>query len=68
MVSDGGSAGAMIGHDMRITTAENYRRFAVEVAGRSPAYGALAAAVAAGDDVALTCGRRRSRRASLDRG
>lgn len=51
MGNDGGSAGAMIGHDMLITTAENYRRFAVEVAGRSPAYGALADAVAADDDV-----------------
>lgn len=51
MVSDAGSAGAMTGHDMRITTAENYRRFACEVAGRSPAYGVLAEAVAADVDV-----------------
>ncbi len=41
----------MTGHDMRITTAENYRRFAVEVGGRSPGYGALAEAVAADVDV-----------------
>ncbi len=41
----------MTGHDMRITTAENYQRFAWEVAGRSPAYGALAEAVATDVDV-----------------
>lgn len=43
---------AMTGLDDRITTAENYRRFAEqEAAGRSPAYEALALAVASDADV-----------------
>lgn len=37
---------AMTGLDDRVTTAENYRRFAGEVAGRSPTYETLALAVA----------------------
>lgn len=36
----------MPGHDLRLAPEENYRRFAREVGGRSPAYVALAAAVA----------------------
>jgi len=43
----GGWGGAMRGHDPAVATAENYRRFASrETAERSPAYAALARAVA----------------------
>lgn len=37
---------AMTGHDPRLGTSENYRRFASEARDRSPAYGELAEAVA----------------------
>jgi hypothetical protein len=47
----GASAGTvrhvwMHGHDLRLSAAENYRAFAEETRGRSPAYESLAAAVA----------------------
>lgn len=53
MVSAGaqGADGAMRGHDPRVGTVENYRRFGGEVRGRSPAYGALAEAVAADEQI-----------------
>jgi hypothetical protein len=41
----------MTGHDARVDTPENYRRFGKEVAGRSRAYGVLAEAVAADEEV-----------------
>lgn len=42
----------MRGHDPTVATAENYRRFASEeTIGRSPAYGALARAVAFDEEV-----------------
>ena len=37
----------MHGHDLSATAAENYRAFAAEARGRSPAYESLAASVAA---------------------
>lgn len=46
-----GTGGAMVGLDPSIGTAENYRRFAREARDRSPAYGALAEAVADDRDV-----------------
>jgi len=42
-----GVTGALGGHDSRFSTPENYLRFAREAEGRSPAYVALATAVAA---------------------
>jgi hypothetical protein len=42
-----GVTGALGGHDSRYSTPENYLRFAREAEGRSPAYVALATAVAA---------------------
>lgn len=47
------SAGAMAGHDLTVGISENYRRFGREARGRSPAYGAMAEAVA-GDEQILT--------------
>jgi hypothetical protein len=41
----------MHGHDLTVSTAENYRAFAEDARGRSPAYQALAASVA--DDAAV---------------
>ena len=54
MLSDGAAARTsaegpgvgMAGHDLRLGTAENYRRFAKETAGRSPAYERLSRHVA----------------------
>jgi hypothetical protein len=43
---------ALGGHDPRLSTVENYRVFAREARGRSPAYESLAASVA-GDDVII---------------
>ena len=37
---------ALRGHDSSVSTAENYRSFAVEARGRSPQYAELALAVA----------------------
>jgi Uncharacterized protein conserved in bacteria (DUF2332) len=42
----------MHGHDLSVSTAENYRAFARDARGRSPAYEALAASVA-GDTAVL---------------
>lgn len=46
-----GKRGAMSGLDPEVSTAENYRRFAREAAGRSPAYETLSRAVASDDAV-----------------
>lgn len=54
MVAEAGGVeppGAMVGHDPTASTAENYRRFGREAGGRSAAYGALADAVAADQDI-----------------
>jgi len=46
------AGGAMAGHDPAVSTAANYRRFAGrETVGRAPAYGVLAAAVAADEQI-----------------
>jgi len=46
------AGGAMAGHDPAVSTAANYRRFAGrETIGRAPAYGVLAAAVAADEQI-----------------
>lgn len=50
MTADG-KAGALNGHDPRVSTAENYRRFGREASGRSPAYAEMAEAVAADEEV-----------------
>lgn len=39
-------SGAMAGHDSRVAAATNYRRWAIEVGDRSPAYAVLAEQVA----------------------
>jgi hypothetical protein len=41
----------MAGHDSQVDAAENYRRFSTEAGARSPAYAALAEAVAAEEDI-----------------
>ena len=58
------AAGAMAGHDLRRSTAKNYRHFGRQVRDRSPAYGALAEAVAADEQVLAFLEGSRRRNAS----
>lgn len=50
-IGQAGTAGALTGHDPRVSTAENYQRFGREAAGRSPVYADLAEAIAADEEV-----------------